>query len=878
MSETKPLTGLRTFARLMARDLGITVRLRGLKIAAQKKPPTIFLPSLEYAGEEDTRLLLGLALHEAGHLAYTKFSVGRGCRDYLEFSVHNALEDEYIERRLRQKFRGAGEMLEAAHEEGYRRTLDKGHAEASPTLFSLPGKNSFLAPESRDEVLAVMRRTGLDVDNADLANTVARRLEFGRALCLFLYDSRDGSDTDTRRAWREHPWRKTFDEITNPKARCTQKTLEQAKELIKRLNIKPCMPGDHRWELVEVEGKLSAESKAKQDEAGRAKSVLRIAIRESRVAIARLLADSPEALEVRAAASRLSEAKAVLKAARETLGRCRDECRAIATMLAATRDRLADARAALKASKEAGDVERTRRLERLVGRLEERAGRLAGRLAAARVRTSVARQAVNEAQEKVKTLREQLRTARSALSSVWLALVNERRAETERLRAEMKAKMEEAEKAEKEAKKAKVELEERDEEASRTLPEEVIKELLREILERTKGEPVRPPAPGSSSILPRQATARPPRPYRPAPARRYVPYTTEDDEEVKVVAISASEAEYRDACRRNAALTAEALRRLARLRPPARTAMRMNAESGRLDPRKIGRVGMALRGVPVELGRIWRDFPIRRLDTRFAVSLLLDCSGSMAGPKTKLAREAATCLSEVLAELGIPFEVLGHSTDTSGAEGWIKEMEPEDREGFSRVVPFRGFVYKPFADPARPANVFTDVPQQDNLDGEAVSWAAARLMARPEKVKVLLVLSDGLPSASYSDQAELERHLREICAELEKKENDGFFLIGLGIAEERVKAFYRNSWVLRKIEDLPDTCLRLVEHALGTATNRNADKLDPPRTEDEKPGRDEEEEELEEEESLLAFQGRHTPSASPRMGPIKRMVASGGHR
>ena len=41
MSETKPLTGLRTFARLMARDLGITVRLRGLKIAAQYGAATL---------------------------------------------------------------------------------------------------------------------------------------------------------------------------------------------------------------------------------------------------------------------------------------------------------------------------------------------------------------------------------------------------------------------------------------------------------------------------------------------------------------------------------------------------------------------------------------------------------------------------------------------------------------------------------------------------------------------------------------------------------------------------------------------------------------------------------------------------------------------
>ena len=60
------------------------------------------------------------------------------------------------------------------------------------------------------------------------------------------------------------------------------------------------------------------------------------------------------------------------------------------------------------------------------------------------------------------------------------------------------------------------------------------------------------------------------------------------------------------------------------------------------------------------------------------------------------------------------------------------EVVAEDLGSFSRIVPFRGIVFKSFSENAVPSAVFSEVSQEDNLDGEGLAWGAARLAARPE--------------------------------------------------------------------------------------------------------------------------------------------------
>jgi len=130
-------------------------------------------------------------------------------------------------------------------------------------------------------------------------------------------------------------------------------------------------------------------------------------------------------------------------------------------------------------------------------------------------------------------------------------------------------------------------------------------------------------------------------------------------------------------------------------------------------------------------------------------------------------------------------------------------ISAEDVGEFSRVTPFQGLIFKAFNENADPAAVFSDVALQDNLDGEAILWAAERLAARQEKTKLLISISDGLPQAHLANTGELERHLLTACKVIEAKEHEGMILFGIGIGEKRVRQFYKNADVLGSVGDLP---------------------------------------------------------------------------
>ena len=118
------------------------------------------------------------------------------------------------------------------------------------------------------------------------------------------------------------------------------------------------------------------------------------------------------------------------------------------------------------------------------------------------------------------------------------------------------------------------------------------------------------------------------------------------------------------------------------------------------------------------------------------------------------------------------------------------------------------------------ASVFSDFSMQSNLDGEAVSWAARRLAERREKAKLLIVVSDGMPCATLSNIAELERHLFTTAKRIEAREKNGLYLAALGIAEERVRKFYKNAEVIQSVGELPQAVLRIVERVMAVTAAR----------------------------------------------------------
>jgi cobalamin biosynthesis protein CobT len=221
---------------------------------------------------------------------------------------------------------------------------------------------------------------------------------------------------------------------------------------------------------------------------------------------------------------------------------------------------------------------------------------------------------------------------------------------------------------------------------------------------------------------------------------------------------------------------------------------------------------LALRGANADLSRVWRRLEVRR-DPKVAVSLLLDCSGSMSGEKIALARAAAEKIGTRDEKRGVSSALtpLSSLLSPQSAPG----VPAEIMRDYSRFVPFKGLVFKEFGESRTPTSLFTETRMEANLDGEAVLWALSRLAKRPERTKLCVVLSDGMPAASLSSTPELERHLYTVCKRAEAKEKEGLFLVGLGITQERVREFYRNAAVINAVEELPRAVLGIVEAVLG---------------------------------------------------------------
>ncbi|WP_322054327.1 cobaltochelatase CobT-related protein [Paraburkholderia bannensis] len=198
-----------------------------------------------------------------------------------------------------------------------------------------------------------------------------------------------------------------------------------------------------------------------------------------------------------------------------------------------------------------------------------------------------------------------------------------------------------------------------------------------------------------------------------------------------------------------------------------------------------------------------------------AVSVLLDLSGSMAGRKIELARLCAAALADALMQLDFEVEVLGYSSVESPPMREHYERERAagvDLRGYNRFVERLDLrVFKRF-DARDPSGLAAIECGHENPDGEALAWAAGRLAARKARRRLLFVLSDGSPSTSDGDAAILRSDLHARVAEIGAQ---GIELVGIGIQDDSVEAFYPHAVVVRKLHELPAVAFATLSRMLA---------------------------------------------------------------
>ena len=207
-----------------------------------------------------------------------------------------------------------------------------------------------------------------------------------------------------------------------------------------------------------------------------------------------------------------------------------------------------------------------------------------------------------------------------------------------------------------------------------------------------------------------------------------------------------------------------------------------------------------------------------------AVSLLVDCSGSMSyGGKFKTAVATAFALSSTLERVNISHECIGFTTycariwasgRTSELARMFEDAAAEETKlgrRFARVAPIYMPIFKGFGEKLTPAvkrrfaqnYMSSSIDLEENLDGEAIETASIRLMQRKEKRKVLIVLSDGSPVCPGDRRAQVAK----VHMAIKQANKAGVETIGIGIMDTSVTTFYPKHIVLNDLASLPTTVM-----------------------------------------------------------------------
>jgi len=149
-----------------------------------------------------------------------------------------------------------------------------------------------------------------------------------------------------------------------------------------------------------------------------------------------------------------------------------------------------------------------------------------------------------------------------------------------------------------------------------------------------------------------------------------------------------------------------------------------------------------------------------------AVAILVDNSGSMGGIKIQRARETSAALSEIFKSLDIPVYVLGFNTICSSDSVQIHFVKWKNTE-YERQ------------------NILFMSSGGGNFDSYAIRYMSKILAKRKETHKVMIVISDGLPSVAFCGK----NGVRENAESISDARRSNQEVIGVGLGNIKKESF-----------------------------------------------------------------------------------------
>lgn len=227
--------------------------------------------------------------------------------------------------------------------------------------------------------------------------------------------------------------------------------------------------------------------------------------------------------------------------------------------------------------------------------------------------------------------------------------------------------------------------------------------------------------------------------------------------------------------------------------------LQRNIRQQLLDKRAGGKATGLLLGRRLNSPALYRQdgkvFYKRNLPTEaptLAVGLLLDESGSMSGLRTEYAIKTAVVLLDFCRSLSIPVMVYGH-TSSNGHVSLYSYAEFSEIDGNDR--------YRLTGISARSCN----------RDGAALRYVAERLSLRSEDVRLLVLVSDGLPNdVGYSDaiaKSDIQAILRDY-----RRKGLVFAAAAIGEDREQIEEIYGDAFMdISDLRQLPQKITQLVK-------------------------------------------------------------------
>lgn len=199
-----------------------------------------------------------------------------------------------------------------------------------------------------------------------------------------------------------------------------------------------------------------------------------------------------------------------------------------------------------------------------------------------------------------------------------------------------------------------------------------------------------------------------------------------------------------------------------------------STKSGRLDTNKLAEAKQHVPSVYEQIGKVTTN--------KLNVVILVDESGSMHGMKIHNARMAAIFLNECLKDVpDVRLFIYGHSADeTKGGTTQLRVYREPGKENPLNLVQLEG--------------------RCENRDGVAIHSTAKRVKQFAQDNVVMIVISDGEPSAKAYRGEEARTHTRRMVNEVEKM---GFQILQVTIGGYRSTDMFKHVINMDDISKFP---------------------------------------------------------------------------